>query len=776
MGEFGIGQPVPRTEDPRLLRGMGRYVDDIEIEGTVHGYVLRSPHAHARVKSIDLTAAMNAPGVLTVLTHEDYEADGLGKLPFMAPPAVGFDPSKVKNPGRVPLAADKVRHVGDGVAFVVAETRDQARDAAELIAIDYEILPAVVDLEPALRPGAPLVWNDIPQNTAFVYELGSEEATDAAFAKADKIVSQRMVINRVHANPMENRGCLAEYDAGRDLTTVYSTTQSAFGGRAQLARGVFHQPEMNFRVIAADVGGSFGTRNASDPEAVLTVWAARRLRRPVKWISDRSEAFVADFHGRDNITEAELALDRDGKFLGLRVKTLANLGGQLSWLGCGPPILHTGGLAGVYTTPAAYVNVTGVFTNKHPTGPYRGAGRPEASYVIERLIDCAAAEIGMDPAELRRRNMIQPDALPFETPLFFNYDSGDFPATFAKALEAGDYDSFAARKEEAKSRGKLRGIGLAYTIERAGPAGMEHAEVRIDATGSVQVLAGTTIQGQGHETMYTQVVCDILGVTPDDVDVIFGDTSRVQFGFGTGGSRVSALGSSAAKGAAEKVVEKARKIAAHALEAAEGDLEFSDGSFTVTGTDKSIGIKEIAQIAYIPTKLPPGIEAGLFDKYTYTAKAPNYPNGCHVCEVEIDPDTGVTKVVNYLVIDDVGTVINPLLLEGQIQGGVVQGLGQILMEDVAYDNETGQLLAGSFLDYTMPRADDLCMIHVGSNPVPTATNPLGVKGAGEAGTIGAMPAVMNAVVSALSPLGIRHIDMPATPERVWNVIQQAGGH
>ncbi|MDA0240113.1 MAG: xanthine dehydrogenase family protein molybdopterin-binding subunit [Proteobacteria bacterium] len=773
MGQFSISQPVPRTEDPKFLKGVGNYVDDVHLAGETYGYVLRSPHAHAEIRKIDTDAAKKAPGVLLVLTAADYLAAGYGTLPISPPPSPNFDQSKMFAPPRLPLAENRVRYVGDEVAFIVAESLIQARDAAEMIEIDYAPLPAAIGTGEALNADAAKIHDDGDGNLSFTYEIGDAEATAAAFENAEHIVSERFVINRVTANSMEGRGFVADFDAGSGRCTLYGGVQSSFGVRRMLADAIFKEPENDFRVVSNDIGGSFGMKANFYPECVLVVWATKLLRRPVRWISDRSEAFNSDCHGRDNISDVELALDKDGKFLALRVHTIANLGAYPSSSPAGPATIHLPGMIGVYKTPVAHVTVEGAYTNTNPITAYRGAGRPEASFVIERIIDIAAQELGMDRTVLRRQNMIPTDAIPYQSPLFFKYDSGDFIQNLDDALDLADYPAFEARRSESASRGMLRGLGISATIERAAPAGVEHAEIRFDPSGTVTVLAGTTNHGQGHHTMYTQMTSALLGVDSDDIRVVEGDTGQVAFGFGTGGSRVSAMGSSAVLLAANKIIDKGKIIAAHILEAAETDIEFDKGVFTVAGTDKSINITEVARTSFMAPRLPAGVEVGLIESGTYRATVANYPTGVHACELEIDPETGAVNVLKYAVVDDVGTVINPLLLKGQIQGGVAQGLGQALMEDIAFDPESGQLLTGSFMDYTMPRGDDLCMMTVKSNPVPTETNPLGIKGAGEAGTIGALPAVVNAVVDALSPLGIRHIDMPATPEKIWSAIQSA---
>jgi carbon-monoxide dehydrogenase large subunit len=673
------------------------------------------------------------------------------------------------------LVVERVRRVGDYVAFVVADTLAQAKDAAELIEVDYDIQPSITDTAAALEPGALRVWDDCPDNICFVYTHGDTEAVDAAFAKADHVISKRFVINRVTAATMEPRGCLGDYDALEDRYTLYDCLQSAFTMRTQLAGRVFRVPESKFRIIAGNVGGSFGMKSAPYNELILCLWASRRLGRPVKWTSDRSESFLCDNQARDNVTVGELALDANGRFLGQRVRTIAAIGAYLSATGSNPPVSNLGTLSGVYTTPAICVDVTGVFTHTSPTAPYRGAGRPEAAYVIERLVDLAADKLGMDPAELRRINTIPSDAMPFKTGLIFEFDCGEFEKNMDLTMEMADCAGFEGRRTEALTHGKLRGIGISNTIERAAAPGIEAAEVRYDRSGAVTLLSGSIDQGQGHETIYKQILCDRLGLKPEDVRYVSGDTDKVAFGHGTGGSRSATLGGAAVMLATEKIVEKAKKIAAHLMEAADADLEFDEGTFTVAGTDRTISMAEVAKAAFDLSKLPDGMEPGLDESRVYEAKVMNFPNGCHICELEIDEETGRVQILRYSVVDDVGTVMNPLLLKGQIQGGIAQGLGQALMEDIRHDPDSGQLLSGTFMDYAMPRADDISMMEVVSNPVPTATNPLGVKGAGEAGNVGGLAAVANAVVDALSPLGVDHIAMPATPEVIWRAIQDARG-
>lgn len=773
MGEFGIGQSVARLEDQQLLTGRGRFVDDATLANQAQAHVLRSPHAHAEIRNIDAAAARAAPGVIAVLTGEDYRADGFGAIPHIGPAvsARGGKPAFV--PPFWPVARERVRYVGDPVALIVAETAAQAKDAAELVAVEYAALPVVTASEKAVAAGAPLLWPQCPGNESFVYAIGDKAKTERAFAEAHRVVAERFVVSRVLANAMEPRGCLAEYDARAERYTLLAPIQHPFVARRVLSQTIFRVPETQVRVVTEDVGGSFGIKANIFPEYVLALWAARRIARPVKWTSERAEGHISDYHGRDNASEAALALDRDGKILALRVRTLVNLGAYFSPLGSGPAINNLGTLAGVYTTPAAHVEVIGVFTNTQPTAPYRGAGRPEAAYVIERLVDLAARELGIDGAELRRRNMIAPAAMPFETALTFTYDGGAFDDIQTEALAIADRAGFETRRAEARQRGKLRGLGLAYVIERAAPPGLEYAELRFDASGTATILSGTTSQGQGHITTYTQVLSEKLGLAPELIRVVEGDTDRIAFGFGAGGSRCSAMGTAAIVLAADKVIAKGRRIAAHVLEAAETDIAFTDGRFVVAGTDRAVPFADIVRIAYDPARLAPDIEPGLNESGTYRGTVASYPNGCHVCEIEIDEETGQLAVLRYVVVDDFGVVLNPLLVKGQVHGGVVQGLGQALMENFVYDAESGQPLAGSLMDYCMPRADDLCAFEIESHPVPTTTNPLGVKGAGEAGAVGALPVVLNAVIDALAPFGVRHLEMPATPHRLWQAIRRA---
>ncbi|MET0875387.1 MAG: xanthine dehydrogenase family protein molybdopterin-binding subunit [Pseudolabrys sp.] len=767
MGEFAIGQGVSRFEDPRLVRGGGRYTDDIKLPGLVHGVVLRSPRAHAKIRSIDITTAKTAPGVLAVLTSADIKAAGYGDLPVPG----GLkrrDGSPMYRPRYPILAEDRVRWVGDSVAFVVAETVAQALDAAEMISVDYEELPAVTSTVEAPKPGAPQVWDDCPDNICFVELIGDKAAVDAAFERAAHVTRHRFVINRVTAATMEPRGAVGDYNAADGRYTIYTPIQRPHPTRADLAK-VLKVPESKVRIVTGDTGGSFGMKSPIFNETPLVLLASKLTGRPVKWISTRTEAFLSDAQARDNVTEAELALDKDGNFIAFRVKTFAAIGAYLQH-SMPAFVLNAGTLAGVYRTSAMHVDITAVFSNTNPMRPYRGNGRPEAAYVIERMVDLAAAELGMDPTELRRRNYVPPSAMPFKTGLTFTYDSGEFEKNMDLALDLADRKGVKARKAEARKRGKLLGFGLSNTIERAGAPSTEGAEVRFDRSGSLILFSGSDSQGQGHETVFEQLVCDRLGLDPKEAQYIQGDTDQVFYGEGTGGSRSATLAGSAFHLATEKVVTKARAIAANMLKVEEADLKFDEGVFSTNKTNRTLSVKEIAAASFDTANLPSGMEPGLFATAVYKAPVNNYPNGCHICELEIDRETGKVEITRYSVVDDFGTVLNPLLLHGQVHGGIAQGAGQALMEDIHFD-ASGQLVTASFMDYAMPHAHDLCDMEVESNPVPTKTNPLGVKGAGEAGCVGALPAVANALVDALSEFGVKHIEMPATPERIWRTMR-----
>ncbi|HEV8441637.1 MAG TPA: xanthine dehydrogenase family protein molybdopterin-binding subunit [Methylomirabilota bacterium] len=772
MGKFGIGQAVTRFEDRRLLRGEGRFQNDVNLPGQTHAVVVRSVHAHARIGSIDTRAAASVPGVLAVLTSADLAAAGLGTMQ-MTLKRKRPDGSPMWAPPHHGLARDRVRYVGDPVVLVIADTLGHAEDAAQLVQIDYEPLPSVTATADAVG-GAP-VWDECPDNISNLFEVGDKAVTDAAFARAHRVVRRRYAITRVHAQYMEARGALGVYDRGEDRYILYADVQYPHRVRNALASNILKVPEHKIRVIAGDVGGGFGTKGWQYPEHRLVLWAARKLGRPVKWQCERREAIPADEHARDNVSDAELALDAEGRFLALRVRTLANVGAYVS---SDRNLLATFSnvptLVGVYAIPAAHVQVTSVLTNTNSTAPYRGAGRPEATYVIERLIDDAARELALDPVELRRKNLIPSSAMPYRTPLGVTYDCGDFDKNMADALKLGDVAGFAARREASRARGALRGIAVVNPIERAAGPQPEFAEIRFSPSGSATVLMGSKNQGQGHETTFKQILHERLGLDPAEVRYIDGDTDRVAWGMGTMGSRSTVIGGTALWTAADKVIAKGKKIAAKLLEAAEPDIVFAEGRFAVAGTDRAVSIKEVARAAFQPAQLPAGVEPGLYETGTFSPKQDTWPNGCHVCEVEVDPETGAVTIVNYVVVDDVGTVINPLTLKGQIHGGVAQGVGQALMEQVVYDRESGQLLTTSFMEYAMPRADTLCDMHIESNPVPTKLNPLGAKGAGEAGTVGALPAVINAVVDALAAVGVREFDMPATGDRVWQAIQAVG--
>jgi carbon-monoxide dehydrogenase large subunit len=774
--KFAMGQSVSRLEDPRLVQGLGRYSDDVNLPRQVYSVVVRSPHGHARITGIDPAAALRAPGVLAVLTGADLAADGLGNLPTDAS-RKRRDGSPAFTTPRPALIRDRVRHVGDPVALVVATSPEAAADAAELVAVDYAPLPAVTGAARATNGGAPAVWDEAPDNVAFVWEAGSRDAVARAFTGAAHVTRLDFVVTRVAAAPLEPRAAVGEFDRRSGRYTLHTGIQGPHGLRALLAERIFRVPHGQVRVVTGEVGGSFGMRSGIYPELVLVLWAAKRLGRPVKWTSSRREGFLSDEHGRDNVSSAELALDAEGRFLGLRVALKVDIGAYLTPRSAGPATNNVGGLAGVYTTPAIHVESTGVYTNTTPTGPYRGAGRPEATYAIERVIDVAARELGIDPVELRRRNLIPASAMPFKTGLVFTYDCGDFERVMTMALTQSDRAGFERRRAEARARGTLLGLGLANPIEVAGgpytAVNPDTAELRVNPDGSVSLFAGSTSMGQGNETAFTQIVSDHLGLPPDRIQVFSGDSDALDAGRGNGGSGAISVGGSAVLRATEKVIERGRRVAAHLLEAAPEDVTLRDGRFVVAGTDRDVAWSRVARTAYQPRQLPPGLEPGFSETAAFTPPAVTFPNGCHVCEVEVDAETGAVRVVRYTVVDDVGRMINPLLVKGQIHGGAVQGLGQGLAEVLTYD-EAGQVLSGSFMDYAMPRADEVPPFDVDAHEVPTRVNPLGAKGVGEAGTVGALPALMNAVNDALAPLGVRHLDMPVTPERVWQAIRAAG--
>jgi carbon-monoxide dehydrogenase large subunit len=786
MTKNGIGAAVRRKEDHRFITGKGQYVDDINRPNQLYAVILRSPLAHGKIKSLVTDAAKAAPGVVAVFTGADMAAAGVGGLPC-GWGITSSDGSPMAEPGHPPLAVDVVHHVGDQVAVVLAETKAAARDAVELIEVDYDDLPAVASLDAAGAEGAPLVWDDAPGNICFDWEIGDATATDAAFAKAAQVASIDIVNNRLIANAMEPRAAIGDYDSGKDEYTLFTTSQNPHVIRMLMGAFVLGIPEHKLRVVSPDVGGGFGSKIFHYAEEAIVTWASKQVNRPVKWTADRSESFISDAHGRDHVSHAELALSEDGEFLGLRVDTRANLGAYLSTFGPAvPTILYATLLAGSYKTPAIHARVRGMFTHTVPVDAYRGAGRPEASYLLERLVDRAAKVTGIDPIELRRRNFIKPDEFPYQTPVALEYDTGDYDATVDKALELADYDNFAQRREESARRGKLRGVGIATYIEACGiapsnvagalgaRAGLyEAGTVRVNPTGSVSVFTGSHSHGQGHETTFAQLVTEALGVDFDNVSIVHGDTARVPFGMGTYGSRSAAVGGVALMNALEKIRTKSRKIAAHLLEASAEDIEFKDGKLTVVGTDRSVTFGDVAMAAYVPHNYPlDTLEPGLEETAFYDPKNFTFPAGCHICEVEIDPDTGVVDVVSFTAADDFGRIINPMIVEGQVHGGVTQGIGQALYEQCVYD-DGGQLLSGSMMDYCLPRADNVPNFKVTTSVTPCTHNVLGVKGCGEAGAIGTPPAVINAVVNALAEYEIDDMPMPATPERVWQAIQSA---
>lgn len=782
MTNQGIGQSVRRKEDFRFITGQGHYTDDINRPGQLYASFLRSPHAFAKIKSIDTSTAKKMPGVVAVYTGQDVAADKVGGL------ICGWTVKDKKGePHKAPrhdiIAIDHVRHVGDQVAVVIARSPTQARDAAEAIEVDYDVLKPVVDVVSALKPGAPQVHTDAPGNLCYDWEFGDKAATEAAFAKAAHVTKIELLNNRLSPNPMEPRCAIGEYDGGTDTTTVYTTSQNPHVIRLILCAFVLGLPEHKVRVIAPDVGGGFGSKIFNYAEETVCVWAARKLKKPVKWTSDRTEAFLTDAHGRDHVTHAELAMDKDGKFLGLRVDTKANMGAYLSTFASAvPTYLYALLLAGQYTTPAIYAEVKAVFTNTTPVDAYRGAGRPEATYVVERIVEAAARELKMDPAELRRRNFVPPDAFPYQTPVACVYDSGQYAKALDKALEMADKAGFAKRKADSAKKGKLRGFGICAYIEACGIApsavvgslgagvGLwESAQIRFNATGSVFVYTGSHSHGQGHETTFAQIVSDKLGVALENVEVIHGDTALVPMGMGTYGSRSLAVGGSAIIRAVDKIVEKGKKIAAHLMEASVEDVAYDKGVFSVKGTDKQVPMAQVAFTAYVPHNYPADLEPGLEASAFYDPANFTFPAGVHVAEVEIDRDTGDTTIANWVAVDDFGNVINPMIVEGQVHGGIAQGVGQALLEGVVYDPQNGQLLTASFNDYCMPRADNLPSYKVGMIETPCPHNPLGVKGCGEAGAIAAPAALMNAITDAL---GTEDITMPATPLKVWQTIQR----
>jgi carbon-monoxide dehydrogenase large subunit len=768
---FAIGQPVPRSEDPVLLRGEGKYSDDWNLPGQAYCWIVRSPYAHGVIRGLDTEAARAVPGVLAVYTADDLAKGGIGPLPARQV-MNNRDGTPMLTPVRHALATDKVRHVGEAVAAVIGETLAAAKDGAEAVELDIEPLPAITEPGAADAPDAPQLYDDVPHNVGLDFHFGDSDSVSAAFARAAHVTKLALRNNRIVVNPIEPRAALVEYDPETTHFTVHVGNQGVFGFRNYIA-GVLGVGRDKVRVITDRVGGSFGMKQPNMSEYFCMLHAARDLRRPIKWTDDRSGSFVSDTHGRDHQMTAELALDKDGNFLAVRLTGHGNLGATYGAPGPSTRNAQRNTL-GVYRTPLIEVNTKCVFTNTTPVGAYRGAGRPEANYYMERLVDTAAREMGIDPVELRRRNHIRPEDMPYKSPNGTTYDSGDFTNLLNKALALADWDGFPARKEESRGRGKLRGRGISDYLELTGPPGRERGGIRFEPDGSVTIVTGTLDYGQGHWTPFAQVLAARLGIPFRHIKLVQGDSDQLIAGGGTGGSKSMIVSGNAIVGAAEKVIENGKQIAAHVLEAAAADIEFRAGRFVIAGTDRAIGLMELAAKLRDGLQLPPELPQSLDVADIYDGPPSAFPNGCHIAEVEVDPDTGMTEVVKYTFVNDFGVVINPLLVDGQAHGGIVQGIGQALRESTVYDQD-GQLLTGSYMDYAMPRAEDAPLFRHASHPVPAKTNPLGAKGCGEAGCAGALPSVINALVDALSESGISHIDMPATPERVWRAIQEARG-
>ena len=772
MTRYSISQPVRQVEAPRLMKGQGRFTDDIMLDRQAHAVFLRSPHAHAEIVSMDVSAANQMPGVYAILTGEDYAADGLGDVKGLSP-AKKRDGSPMFRPPRPGITRDRVRHIGQTVAIVIAESIAEAKDAAERIEVEYKVLPAHFDTATANVAGAPAVWDECANNEPVYAMKGSREATDKAFASAAHIVKDRFIVNRVAANTMEPRAVVADYDAGREHYTIYACHQRPYVWRSMMTKFVFNIGENQMRIIAGDVGGSYGMKGGLYTEVPVVAWASKRVGRPVKWNCERSEALVADDQGRDMVIDAELALDKDGKFLGVRFSSRNNVGAYISMLGFLSTLNIINDVGGPYQMPAIFSDAAAMLTNTLPVSNYRAPGGAPSAYVIERLVDMAAREIGMDPAEIRRRNLIPPSAMPYKTANGATYDCGDFPALLEKCIKTADYAGAAQRRKDSQAKGLLRGVGLSCSIDPSAGPSPEAAELRFDPGGTVTILVGSTAGGQSHETIYTQIVSQTLGMEAENIRVIEGDTDKLSWGTGTGAARTATIGGTAVFKATEKIIAKAKRIAAHMLEAGVDDVKFDNGVFSVAGTDHSVKFADVAMAAFEPSKLPKDIEIGLYETATWSPDSGNIPNSCHICEVEVDPETGVLKIDRYTAVHDVGVELNPLLVEGQVHGGIAQAAGQAMMETIVYEEGSGQMLSGSFMDYAMPRADNFSSFTIDRNPVPTKTNPLGVKGAGECGTVGALPAVMNAINDALAPLGIKNISMPATPDKVWRAIEEA---
>jgi aerobic carbon-monoxide dehydrogenase large subunit len=771
MTWFGIGRSVWRIEDARFLRGRGRFVDDIHLPHQSFGVVLMSPHAHARIKSVDATEAKVANGVICVLTGGDLIADKLGCLPPLFMPEDYGGPKGYRT-CRPLLVTEHVRCVGDRVAFVVAETLAQAQTAAELIHVHYEPLPAVIGLESAIQEDAPRIWQDCPTgNVSFELTFGDQRATDAAFAAAKHVVSLRLRNNRVSANPLEPRAAIGCYEPASDSYTLYTTTQNPHGVRSLVAGTALKIPESKLRVVGPDVGGGFGLKTNPHVEDALVLWASRRCGRPVKWVATRSDSLVGDYQARDQIVHGEMALDQDGRILGIRARALHALGAYTAAVCAVPISCAMQFIPNVYDVKAVDLRTRAVFTNTAAVTAYRGTGRPEANYLVERLIDEAAIKIGLDPAEIRRRNLITPSAMPYMTATGITYDSGEFALVLDKCLKIADWAGFSKRRSASEKNGQLRGRSVTCYIETAGYAN-ERMEIRFDPDGTVTIVAGTHSHGQGHATTYAQMVAEWLGVSFETIRFIQGDTDKVPFGRGTYAARSSMNGGNALKAAADGIIAKARLMAAAMLEADPADIAYQAGQFRVQGTDRTLALVEVARSFFQAGGVTDQFGLGLEASGSYGTNAANYPNGCHVCEIEIDPETGLASVAQYTVVDDAGRVINPLICEGQVHGGLAQGIGQAMLEQIVYDGDSGQIVSASFMDYAMPRAIHLPNFVTEFVEVPCTTNPLGVKGIGEAGTIATPPAIINALLDALRPLGVTHIDMPATPANVWNAIRR----
>ena len=781
MGVEGIGASVARKEDKRFLTGKGRYTDDMSVPGMKYAFFVRSPHAHARIKSIDLSAASEMPGVIGVLEGKQLQADAIGNI-ICGWMIHSKDGSPMKMGAWRPLAYETVRYVGDAVAIVVADSLSEARDAAEAVVVDYEVLPAVTEALQALEAGQPQLHPEAPNNLIFDWEIGDAGAADKAIGEAAHVTEITIRNNRLAPNPMEPRATLGIYDSAEDHYTCYTTSQNPHVARLVMSAFYNVAPENKLRVIAPDVGGGFGSKIYIYPEEIVCLWASKKTGVPVKWTCDRTEAFLTDAHGRDHVSTVKMAFDRDHRIIGLKVDTVANLGAYMSLFSSAvPTYLYATLLSGQYAIPAIHANVRTVYTNTVPVDAYRGAGRPEATYLLERTMETAARELGVSPAELRRKNFVR--TFPYQTPVIMNYDAGDYEASLEAAMASADWNGFAARKAEAAGRGMKRGIGMSCYIEACGIApsaavgslgagvGLwESAEVRVNAVGTIEVMTGSHSHGQGHETTFAQLIADRFGIPIDNVNIVHGDTDKVQMGMGTYGSRSGAVGMSAVVKALDKVEAKAKKIAAHLMEADESDIVIENGELKVAGTDKTLPWFQVALAAYTAHNLPPGMEPGLKEGAFYDPSNFTFPAGCYICEVEVDPETGKTEIVQFVAADDFGNIINPMIVEGQVHGGIAQGVGQALLENVHYDPQNGQLITASYMDYAMPRADDLPSFKLSHQNTPCPSNPLGIKGCGEAGAIGSPPALMNAITDAI---GNNNLTMPATPQKVWSALNAA---